>query len=202
MICLKKAVSLRGWPVSRFCLNMNVYLHGIWPSIRKLSDAWTHFSAATARNGLCLRQMMPNRLMTYCPTVPSEMWTEQNASEQPALTSIAAKKPSDTTSVLTADAMKMCLQITPKRKKFPFRPRRITALRKFLALQLRLSEKAYRKMQTALVPASKLFRQTTSIAEKLSAKRHLMPSVAWNLTMSKSLSDKLATVSRKKEPEL
>lgn len=103
------------------------------------------FSAATARNGLCLRQMMPNRLMTYCPTVPSEMWTEQNASEQPALTSIAAKKPSDTTSVLTADAMKMCLQITPKRKKFPFRPRRITALRKFLALQLRLSEKAYRK---------------------------------------------------------
>ena len=35
-----------------------------------------------------------------------------------------------------------------------------------------------RKMQTALVPASKLFRQTTSIAEKLSAKRHLMPSAA------------------------
>lgn len=34
------------------------------------------------------------------------------------------------------------------------------------------------EMQTALVPASKLFRQTTSIAEKLSAKRHLMPSAA------------------------
>lgn len=65
-----------------------------------------------------------------------------------------------------------------KTEKVSVQARRITALRKFLALQLRLSEKAYRKMQTALVPASKLFRQTTSIAEKLSAKRHLMPSAA------------------------